>query len=204
MAWILYLILIALDLAGLLLTAFTLPGLWLMLGAAALYALFTHGQFLGWHVLLVLLITASAAEVGEIYLGGAGAKAAGASKWGIIGGFIGAIVGGIFLTFVPVPILNHVVGICLGTFLGAFGVEMLLGKPLNSSLRIGMGAARGRLFGIVGKLVVGVGMFVLTLFAALPHHFRPGARLGPSPLLAPPAATQASPPATTPATIAWQ
>ena len=152
MPWLYYLLLLAIDLVGLVLVGVTLPGLWLMLGAAALYSLLTHGAFLGWRVLLILLLTAAAAEVGELYFGGAGAKQAGASKWGIVGGFIGAILGGIFLTFVPIPILNHVIGICLGTFLGAFAVEMLLGKPIDSSLRIGVGAAKGRLFGIVGKL----------------------------------------------------
>lgn len=172
MVWIYYLLLVAVDLLGLVLAAFTLPGLWLMLGAAAVYALLTRGQFLGWRVLLILLVVAAVSEIGEIYLGGAGAKNAGASKWGIVGGFVGAIVGGIFLTFVPVPILNHVVGICLGTFLGAFVLELVLGQTLGSSLRIGVGAAQGRLFGIVGKLAAGFAMIVLTAIAAFPHHVR--------------------------------
>ena len=173
MAWAYLAVLILVDGCGLILAAFTLPGTWLMLGAAAVYALLTHGRYLGWRTLLVLLLVTLAAEVGEFVLGGAGAKKAGATKWGIFGGLVGAILGGIFLTgLIPIPILGTVIGICLGSFAGAFGVELLLGGPVWRSVRIGFGAAKGRLMGIVGKFTVGLGMFALSVAMAWPTGYR--------------------------------
>ena len=171
MVWLYYFLLIAVDLCGLVLAAFTLPGLWLMLAGAIGFALLTHARFLSWRVVIVLFVFAAASEISDLVLGGAGAKKAGATKWGILGGFVGAILGGIFLgALVPVPILNVVIGLCLGSFIGAASVELLLGQELGPSLRIGLGAAKGKLFGIVGKLVLGMVMFAITLWAAFPGH----------------------------------
>ena len=175
--WTCFLLLIVVDVAGLLLAAFTLPGLWLMLGGATVYAIATHGHFLSWRTLLVLLALAGSAEVGEFVLGGAGAKRAGATKWGIVGGIVGAILGGIFLSgLIPVPVLGTVAGICLGTFAGASGIELALGQSLSQSVRIGVGAAKGRLTGIVGKLIVGLLMIGISLWAALPIGYHPNGK----------------------------
>ncbi len=169
MVWIYYLLLLITDIVGLVLAAFTLPGLWLMLAAAAFYAYLTSGNFVGVKTLIALLVLAGTAEIAELFLGGAGAKKAGGSKWGILGGLIGAILGGIFLTpFIPIPVLGTIIGICLGSFVGAFAIEFALGRPVVQSLRIGYGAAKGRLFGIAGKVTIGIIMFTITIWAALP------------------------------------
>jgi uncharacterized protein YqgC (DUF456 family) len=166
-----YLLLLVTDLCGIVLTAFTLPGLWLMVAGAAIYAWLTGGHFISWQTLIALLLLALIAEIVEIILGGAGAKKAGASGWGITGGFVGGIVGGICLSAViPIPILGTVIGICLGCFIGAFAVELLLGQTLTQSVKIGFGSAAGKLTGIVGKVMIGVLMFFITLIAGCPHH----------------------------------
>jgi uncharacterized protein len=174
MIWVYFFLLIVTDLCGLLLAAFTLPGLWLMLGAAAFYAYLSRGEYLGYRTLIVLLVMAGVAEIAEIFVAGAGAKQAGASRWGILGGFVGAILGGILLSGV-IPViapLSTLIGICLGTFLGAFGIEFAMGRPTSQSVRIGYGAAKGRLLGMFGKVSVGIVMVVITLCAGLPIHFR--------------------------------
>jgi uncharacterized protein YqgC (DUF456 family) len=169
LAWLYFLLLFITDLCGLVLAAFTLPGLWLMLAGAAVYAWLTHGYYLSYHTLIALFLLALAAEIAELFLGGAGAKKAGASGWGIAGGLLGAIIGGICLTpFIPIPILGTIIGICLGSFAGAFVVEALMGQPLTRSVAIGYGAAKGRLTGIVGKVGIGVVMVLLTMVAAFP------------------------------------
>ena len=167
MAWVYFTLLVVVDVGGLALAAFTLPGTWLMLAAAAAYAWATKGAYLGWYTLAALLGLTLAAEVLEFVFGGAGAKKAGASKWGILGGLVGAVLGGIFLTLIPVPILGTVAGICVGSFLGAFAVELLLGRTVGQSLRIGFGAFKGRLLGIVSKFTIALGMFALSVVAAL-------------------------------------
>jgi uncharacterized protein YqgC (DUF456 family) len=70
--------------------------------------------------------------------------------------------------FIPVPILGTIIGICLGSFAGAFAVELLMGQPLSQSARIGFGAAKGRLNGIVAKIAIGLTMILLTFLAAFP------------------------------------
>ena len=100
-------------------------------------------------------------------------KKAGATRWGIGGALVGGILGGLFLTaFIPIPIVGTVIGICLGSFLGAFGIEMVMGQTISQSTRIGLGAAKGRLYGIVSKVGIGIVMFVVTVFAAMPIHGR--------------------------------
>jgi hypothetical protein len=165
-----YLLLLVTDLCGIVLAAFTLPGLWLMVAGAGVYAWLTKGNFIGWRTLVALLVLALIAEIAEIFIGGAGAKKAGGSGWGIAGGLIGGIIGGIFLTTViPIPVLGTVIGICLGCFAGAFAVELLMGQSLTQSVKIGFGAAAGKLGGIVGKVGIGVLMFFITLIAGCPH-----------------------------------
>jgi uncharacterized protein YqgC (DUF456 family) len=166
-----YLLLLVTDLCGIVLAAFTLPGLWLMVAGAAIYAWLTGGHFIGWHSLIALLLLALIGEIVEVFLGGAGAKKAGASGWGIAGGLIGGIVGGICLTsLIPIPILGTVIGICLGCFAGAFAVELLMGQTLSQSVKIGFGAATGKLTGIIGKVLIGLLMFGITMIAGCPHH----------------------------------
>ena len=73
----------------------------------------------------------------------AGAKKYGASKWGIWGSVGGMIVGILF--FPPL-------GIIVGAFLGAVGIEMLTGKDTKNALRAGWGVFMGTLFGTILKL----------------------------------------------------
>jgi len=171
--WLYFLLLLVTDICGLVLAAFTLPGLWLMLAGAAIYAWLTHGEYLGVHTLITLLILAGSAEIAEIFLSGAGAKKAGASKWGMLGGLAGGIVGGICLSWL-IPVIGTIVGICLGSFAGAFTIEMALGQPLSQSALIGYGAAKGRFSGILSKIAFGLVMLVITFCTAMPFHlFKP-------------------------------
>lgn len=168
MAWFYYLILAALMMLGLVLTLMTLPGLWLMLASAAGYALLTRFSFIGWKTLAALLAWAAVAEVVELASSGAGAKKAGGSRAGLWGALIGGIVGGIWLSFIPIPIISTLAGVCLGTFLGAMSGELIAGRHVGRSVWIGVGAAKGRLFGTFIKLGFGVVMLLVTLVLALP------------------------------------
>jgi uncharacterized protein YqgC (DUF456 family) len=188
--WLYFLLLLLTDVCGLALAAFTLPGLWLMLAGAAVYSWLTHEQFIGGGTLITLLVLAGAAEIGEIFLGGAGAKKAGGTKWGMLGGLVGGILGGFFLTFIPIPFVSTIIGICLGCFLGAFVVELALGQPVTQSAKIGIGAARGKFTGIVGKVGVGLVMVAITFFMGLPLHVlsHPQATTAPTIVIPPTAA----------------
>lgn len=165
---LLYIVLAALLLTGLALTIMTLPGLWLMVASAAGYALLTHFNFIGWKTLAVLLVWAGIAEVVELTSSGSGAKKAGGGKRGLWGALIGGIVGGIWLSFIPIPVISTLAGVCLGTFLGAMIGELSAGRRVHHSAWIGLGAAKGRLVGTFVKLGFGVVMLMITLVIGFP------------------------------------
>ena len=197
MAWVYYILLFLVLISGLALTVMTLPGLWLMLAATAIYALLTHGYFISWWTLAVLLVLATIAEIIEFFSSGAGAKKAGGGKAGFWGALIGGIVGGIVLSFfIPIPIFGTLVGVCVGTFVGAMAGEMLAGRKIGHSAWIGFGAARGRLFGTFIKLGFGCVMLTITMAMGFPVG---GSKPKVLPKVATPAILPATHPSTTPA-----
>jgi len=197
MDWLYYSILIVVQIIGLALALFQMPGLWLMLAATGVYAWVTMSRgYVGWS-LVVLLILALLAEAVEFVAGGAGAKKAGASKMGMFAAMLGGIVGAILGTFVvPIPIVGTIIGACIGSFVGAMGVEYYKRQDLDHSLRVGYGAAQGRLMGILGKLAIGCVMLLVTIVVALPIGGRPATGTVPTVLILP-ATTQAATQTTT-------
>src|SRR5438046_4943821 len=102
MDWVYYLLLIVVLLAGLVVTLFQMPGLWLMMAGTGIYAWITSGRgYLGWKSLLALFLLAIVAELVEFGAGSAGAKKAGASKLAMFGAVVGGVVGAIVGTFIP-------------------------------------------------------------------------------------------------------
>jgi len=161
-----FILTLLLGLAGLFLVILTLPGLWLMLAGAAVYAMFTH--IFGFKSLLVLFVLAAAGELLELAVGGAATRRSGGGKLSIVGAVVGGVLGGIFLTFIPIPVVGTLVGVCLGSFFGAVFVELISGKRLGYSLRVGLAAGTGRLGGIIIKLMIGVVMLAVIMIAGFP------------------------------------
>jgi uncharacterized protein YqgC (DUF456 family) len=168
MIWLLYILLLLTCLTGLLLVLLMLPGLFLMAAASGVYTLLTRAHYLGIRTLLMILLLAVIAELLEMSLGGLVTRRAGGSAGAITGATIGGIAGGIFLTFIPIPIIGTIVGICLGTFLGAAGVELLAGRAKTHSIGVGVAAVKGRIGGVIAKLMIGTAMLLLILWAAWP------------------------------------
>ncbi|HTL28697.1 MAG TPA: DUF456 domain-containing protein [Tepidisphaeraceae bacterium] len=192
MHWLYYLLLIVVMVTGLLLNIAGLPGLWLMVAAFGGYALATGWDiYVGWPSLVTMIVLALIAEVVEFLAGAAGSKAAGARKRGMIGAVVGGFLGAIFLSIIPIPIVAQIFGACLGAFLGAMIME-LTDKDVTHSLRVGVGAAKGRFMGILSKLAFGIIMLVIGAIAAIPIGAKRPAPLAPN---VPP--TQMIPAATT-------
>lgn len=168
MDWLYYTLMLLVAVAGLFLTILGLPGLWLMVAAFAAYAWVTGWEhYIGWPSMIALIALGLAAELVEFLAGAAGSKAAGGRKRGMIGSIVGAVLGGIFLSFVPVPVVSTIVGACVGAFIGAAVMEYF-DRDLGHAMRVGVGAAKGRFWGIVSKLGFGVIMFIILLAAAIP------------------------------------
>ena len=168
--WLYYILLLVILLAGLLINVLTLPGLWVMAGAYALYALVTrHQHYVGLPSMITLALLATIAEFVELAASGAGAKKAGASRSAMIGAVVGGILGAIFLTaLIPIPIIGTIIGVCLGAAVGAGGVELAIRRDIGQALRVGSGAFKGRLMGIASKLGIGVVMFLIAVICAFP------------------------------------
>ena len=171
MHWVYYTSLIILLVTGLFAVIFGLPGLWIMIAAVIAYAAVTSWQYVGLWTIVTLIIIGILAEIVETAAGGAGAKKEGASKRGILGAIIGGILGGIFLSFlIPIPVVGTIIGACLGSLLGAMIVELSIGKELNHSFRIGVGAFKGRLWGILSKLAFGFLILAIAIWMAFPWN----------------------------------
>jgi uncharacterized protein YqgC (DUF456 family) len=169
MAWVWYLILSLVLIGGLYINLIGAPGLWVMVLATAVYAWATHFAYAAGRTLLTIVLLALAAEVVEFIVAGRGARKAGASRAGVWGAIIGSIVGGILFTGIIIfPIISTIFGVCLGAFLGAIVGEVLAGSNAGQSLRVGWGAAKGRLMAIFTKLAFGCAILVVALIACRP------------------------------------
>jgi uncharacterized protein YqgC (DUF456 family) len=119
----------------------------------------------GWTTLILAAGLAMLGEILEFALGAGGSRQAGGSKraaaLAIVGGIVGAIAG----TALPIPIAGTLIGACVGAFAGSLLGDLWAGRPLLHSVESGRGAAVGRLWGTVAKMVVG-GAIVLILGVA--------------------------------------
>lgn len=158
--------------AGWLLTLFSLPGNWLMVAAAALYAWLVPPESpvqLEWGWVAALVVLALLGEALELLAGALGAKRGGGSKRGMALAIVGSVVGSIAGAFIglPIPIVGSVIAAVLFAALGALGGAMLgehwKGRTLDESWKVGQGAFWGRLLGTVAKISIGTTMAVLTV-----------------------------------------
>jgi uncharacterized protein len=155
---------------------FTIPGNWLNVGLAALFAYFfpaDQGRGLHWGTVLAALVLAAIGEAIEVLAGAAGAKRAGASRRSVLLAVVGTMVGSMIgaIVSVPVPIVGPIIGAlgggALGAFAGAYIGETAIGRDANQSFAAGKGALIGRLLGTAGKLVAGVVLIVIVAVDAV-------------------------------------
>ncbi|MEM0983043.1 MAG: DUF456 domain-containing protein [Planctomycetota bacterium] len=152
-------------LLGVLLTALTLPGIWIALFVALLVELW-RPELQSWWVLGSVAAIALLAEVAEFLSSAAGSRKAEGSKKGMIGSIVGTIVGMVVIQIaLPVPIIGAIIGGVVGAGLGAIAGEKLWAKrPWIESWRSGKGAAVGRALSMVVKTAFAVAAaIVLTL-----------------------------------------
>lgn len=153
--WITFVILIVVGFLGVLLPG--LPGLFLFFIGSALIYWLNPGVLSGWTVFLMFagfLATFPIDILGTLV----GAKWGNATKWGLLGATIGALVG----LFFGLP------GIIVGPILGAFVAELILKKrSLKESATAGAGAGMGLLISTAGKALLAlllIFVFVLDIF----------------------------------------
>jgi len=69
---------------------------------------------------------------------------------------------------IPIPVVGTLLGALIGTFLGAFLGEVTSERQRhpNETLQAALAASVGRLAGTLGKLGVGIVIWILLTFAA--------------------------------------
>ena len=153
------------------LTLFGLPGNWLMLLACIGYAAFYIGNvnaMMGWGTVIAIGIVVVIAEILEFVAGAAGVKKG--ALLAILGSIAGSMVGASLGSVVPV--LGTIVGVLIGASLGAMAGAMVGehwagNRDADLQWEIGKAAFWGRLWGALGKIVVGaivIGMATVAVF----------------------------------------
>lgn len=151
---------------GVVLTLASLPGIWFMLLVAALCK-WWQPDLLSWETLGAVALLAVVAEIAEFFSSAVGAAKTGGSKsaaWAaVVGAIIGAIAGTPFM-----PVVGTIAGAVIGAGLAATIVELgVHKKPWRESLKVGGGAAAGRLVAVVIKGVLALACAVILTVAAL-------------------------------------
>lgn len=159
-----YLLLVVVQVAGLCLIVFGLPGLWLEVLALVVYAWATDFRTVGFAAIALVVGLALLAELAELLLGGRFARRYGGGRRAAVGAVVGGIVGA--LIGVPLPLIGSVIGAMLGSFAGAFLLELTRRQGAAPSLRVGWGALLGWCTAIALKVGVGVVILVFTILIA--------------------------------------
>jgi uncharacterized protein YqgC (DUF456 family) len=158
------------------LTLVGLPGNWLMVASAAIYALLLPPSWrtdIGWWTVALLAVLAVLGEVIEFAAGAWGAARAGGSKRAAVLALLGSIAGGLVGVVVglPIPVVGPLIAAVLfaacGATAGAVVGETWKGRGLDEGLQVGKSAFWGRLLGTVGKFIVGSVMIVTAVVALL-------------------------------------
>jgi uncharacterized protein len=150
--------------AGWVMTVLAMPGNWLIVAAAALYAWLVPVEAgrpaLDWSTVAALAVLAIVGELVETLAAARGVRQAGGSRWSAVMALFGSVIGAIVGMFVgvPVPIVGSLVAAIVFAGLGAAGGavlgESLLGRNWNESRGVGVAAFRGRLLGTLAKMLV--------------------------------------------------
>jgi uncharacterized protein YqgC (DUF456 family) len=162
--------------AGWLLTLFALPGNWVMVAAAAVYAFFFPGEgriAIGWGAVIILTVLALLGELLELLAGALGAARGGGSKRSAVLAMMGSIPGAMLGAVVgtPIPVIGPLVGVIVFAGLGALGGAMLgewwKGRKLHESWQVGQSAFWGRILGSLAKVTIASMMFAIGTMAVL-------------------------------------
>ncbi|MFO0915827.1 MAG: DUF456 family protein [Pirellulales bacterium] len=171
--WLYYVlatVLALVNFAGAALNLLALPGNWLVLGCSIVFAVLVRtdsGPSMSWQVLALLGVLALVGEGLEMLAGTAGAAKQGASRRSLVLSVVGSVVGSIAgaVIGIPVPVIGSAIaallGGALGAFLGGLIGEDWKGRDFGQSWSVGQAAFWGRIWGTVGKTIVGLVMAVI-------------------------------------------
>lgn len=149
-----------LCIGGLILSCLSISGTWVVVGAALLAAVVSPAPFPGLATILIFIGLSAAIELLEWFAGMYGVTKRGGSKlagfMALVGGVLGIFAGGLF----PVPIVGSLLGMMLFSFALVYLVERHRLQKDAPALHIAMGSVTARVFMIMVKVSVTLGMIV--------------------------------------------
>lgn len=152
--WLFAIVLFAVGLIGTVLPF--IPGTTVILAGAIIHRLMLGPEkSVGWGIIAILVLLTLASYALDFIGSYFGAKYFGATKWGMFGAVVGALIG----LFFGIP------GLLAGPVIGALAGEFIAGKRLVEAGRAGWGSLLGNLAGMVGKLVIALTMIVIFLMS---------------------------------------
>jgi hypothetical protein len=153
--WVIAILLMAAGLIGTVLPVF--PGTTVILLAAILHRIMLGPmKSIGWVAIGLLVLLTLISYALDFVSGYWGARRFGASKWGLLGVTIGAVVG----------IFFGIIGLFVGPVIGAIVGEFVAGKKMIAAGKAGWGSLLGTLAGMVGKLLIALTMIIVFLMSA--------------------------------------
>jgi len=151
--WLTAIVLMAIGLIGTVVPV--IPGTTIILGAAVIHrlALGPNGS-VGWTALVALVALTLVTYAVDAAAGYVGARKFGATKWGLIGGATGALIGLFF----------GLVGLFVAPVIGAaIAGEIIAGQRIVKAGRAGWGTFVGALAGTIAKLFIALIMIAIFL-----------------------------------------
>lgn len=152
---LIYILVGLLFLGGILLTIFTLPGVWLVYIGVLLLATLDSFTVITPTLLVILFLLSLLSTFVDNIVIALGAKKLGGSNWGMFGAIVGGIVG---------MIIGNFVGMLLGPLLGATIFEIVFAKKeLKDGFKAGIGSFIGVFVSILLRFVFTVAMAIYAL-----------------------------------------
>ena len=158
-------------LLGVVLSAVRLPGIWLIVGGAALMGWLSQWGLIGVKPLLWVCGLAVLAEILEFLMSAMITRQAGGSGRAAWGALIGGFAGLLFLS-IPLPIVGSIIGALTGCFLGAAIGELahqgiFSHKTVTHGTRVGVFAAIGFAFGSAVKVALALIISVIVVTSTI-------------------------------------
>jgi uncharacterized protein YqgC (DUF456 family) len=157
--WLITIVLFAVGLIGTVLPVF--PGTAIILAAAIIHRIMLGPEkSIGWRTIVVLVLLTFATYALDFLSGYFGARYFGATKWGMFGAILGALIG----------IFFGIIGLFVAPVIGAILGEFVAGKRMIDAGRAGWGSLLGNLGGMISKLVIALVMITI-FFMTVPTPF---------------------------------
>ena len=152
--WIALFVFGLLALAGIGLTIVGIGGTFLIVIGALLYNLITWSMNISANTLLWITGLAVIGELLEWIITLVGMKTAGVSRYALMGTIVGAVIGGMALSIVP--IIGTIIGIVHGAVLGAFAMEIYHTHDAQKAWKAAKTALLGRALVSLTKFVLAI------------------------------------------------